>query len=943
MAASTPASQTQSGPTILSLASVLLAHGLTSTSLRVESALSHTHDSIQNGVHALLSTVEGQGRQAAAPSSGKGKDRRQEKKGAAVVLFCPSSSPRLQQLTTALALSLASVPPGPPTSTPTQPAPAYTVLVLLTSADQLAPLLTAWAEQKAAIEAEQRWCDLEEAWMEEEDGERIPVGRWTYAAQGNRVGRRDQTPPDEVLFRGESNADWAARGLDQAQTARYSVYEDEDAAEDYMSGFYLSHPWHFLAYMLPGPMRVGLGWGVRLSLDLADRLGLSGYERTEQQKEARRGRSRGTGATAPEPTAIKAPETSTTEPGAAPADTTARRSRTRSIAQDVVELGMGMMKGIRIGSTSPSMPWSGTFPLPSLSPERRYPRSEAEGSVAGGFGSSYFFGQRKPSGSSAAEAEGRGWAFQWAGGLSFHVSTPWWSNLNASAAAAAGRRRRHQGGRRERSPLSTAASDKKRKERQKRKATFAQRAQIGSVIPILVEGDEAETRARESIQAYCDAHNLLCSGLVVLPSELDAQFDPRKQDGRAQHALAQAPPTYSQSTAQALLPIANALLPQLSRDSGRVVALELAEAEGLLRVASGQNRKKATAAGTRKRNRAHAARFNREHIYIDGMAAQRRLDGLWSEVEDAASRSTSTQASASGLSTVQHRPGRYPNQSARQQEVDWSRSWALLQMEETGTAWTRMLWLGKVAGTALMEKARKPVRKVRGLAGWLLDVWDSETGVVSEGAGKVKVCRVRVASLAVWPSPNLPQAPASLLAQLYPDPSQPWPPSIRKLMAVYLRLRSKVVPTSRQIVYFLGANAFDAALGAKLRRRQRLQQLRAVPGEAASAGGPATTSVDPKTVEPAAGPPAPDAATEGSPSTGDQAGTTTASPKQALPPPEPAPPTLAPVPLLAYPIRAALGDEWARSRYNLGLGVGAEAVLPGWMKVIGEWVLYQLV
>ncbi|CAD6944124.1 unnamed protein product [Tilletia controversa] len=910
-------------PNPLMLSSILLAHGLTAASLKVESALSNTHDAIQQGVHSVLSAVEGKGEERERgrryhAGKGKGKD-----KSSAIVLFCPSTSSNLQSLTTSLALSLAS--------SPSETTTAHTVLVLLTSADQLAPLLTAWAERKAAILAEQRWSDLEEEVEEEEEGgEKIPVGRWTFSAAANadekqRAGR-SLTPPDTVLLRGEDRADWARRGAPPARRGDNGKSEEEDEHVEYISGFYLSHPWHFLAYMLPAPLRFGLGWGVRISLDMADRLGLSGYEKQQQQAEhrrERRGRER------------DSIPTSSTPPAS---DAITTRARTRSIAQDVVELGRDMMKGLRIGSTSPNMSWSGTFPLPSLSPERRHPhpsRSTTTMSAAGGELSPVLL----QSGPKEGEGEGtRSWGLHWEGGLSFHVSTPWWSTLNPI-----------------RPPRSkTSAESSKSKGTQKQKKKPRDRAQIGAVIPILIEGEQAEERARESIQAFCEAHDLLCRGLVLIPSELDGNVSSQppphlsmssRRNGNGRHKA----PEAMNTTAHAL-PLVRALLPQLRRDRGRVVALEMVEADGLLVLASTRQAKPTTTTTTNSKKRANGW-LSREGIYWDAVAAQRRLSGIWGEVEQEVERQDRAHRSAE-LPTATSAQRSYAAASTFRTEGEWRSSWDELQAEEFGSLAARVTWVGKVAWQAATERAvRRPVRRVRRFAGWLLDAWEAEVG---GGADGVQICRVRVAPVIGTSSENvLADVPASLLSYVYPNPSQAWPPAIRKVLAAYLRARSKVVPASRQIIYHFGANALEASSQRRqervLLRRRRQQQRGRGDGreEVVAAEGSSTMAessvrqrrrpvADPvrSPVQPGSELQSPRTQAEIEDPMIDDEDTTAPRSTGAASPPSP--------PLLAKLIRSAVEEEWARAGYCVGLGARVEGLLPGWVKAVCGWAVYQV-
>ncbi|KAE8222948.1 hypothetical protein CF319_g3937 [Tilletia indica] len=946
---SLPPPPPSSSPSPLSLSSLLLAHGLTAASLKLESVLSHTHDSIQHGVHTVLSRVEGKSeeRQRGRAQVGKGKE-----KGSAIVLFCPSTSSNLQDLTTSLALSLASS--HSPSTT------AHTVLVLLTSADQLAPLLTAWAERKAAILAEERWKDLEEEEEEEEDEreegrEKIPVGRWTFSSSDEKRGGAggSVTPPAAVLMRGEEDADWERRGapVPRRSNGRNGGEGQGEEFVDYISGFYLSHPWHFLAYMLPAPLRIGLGYGVRVSLDLADRLGLSGYEekqrRAERQvddelgQQERRGRD-------PDPHQQQAvaPLSSTTPPTTGGS----YRSRTRSIAQDVVELGRDMMKGLRIGSTSPSMSWSGTFPLPSRSPERRHPhpsRSTTAMSVAGGEGSPVLVQGSKR----GTEDEGResNWGLHWEGGLSFHLSTPWWSTLNSS--------------RRRRSSIPTEGTDKRGKGSRKERKKKRERAQIGAVIPIFIEGERAEEKARESIQAFCEAHHLLCRGLILVPSELDGKAflspspPPHLSAGDGRRNL----PQETMSTTAHALPLIRALLPQLRRDQGRIVALEMVEAEGLLLLGAATSTRKDKDKTSKKRAQGQMM-MSREGVYRDAVAAQRRLSGIWVEVEQEVAReekayrsvelaaaSSSAQRSDAALSTFRS-------------QGEWSASWQELQAEEMGSVLARVGWVGKVAWQAGVERVvRRPVRRVRGFAGWLLDVWEAEVG---GGVGAVQVCRVRVAPVMGSGGGNvLPNAPTSLLSIAYPDPSQPWPPAIRKLLATYLRARFKVVPASRQIIYYFAATGLEAASQESQKRvlaRQRRQEKGRDEdgGEEAEDvhGGEGASTVPESSLRqrrrPEAEPLRPvrpgseeqSATTRGgeeeNPVEGgeeqDEASRRTTS-VAAVPPLPPSPP------LLTKLIRSAVEDEWARSGYCVGVGGRLEGLLPGWVKAVGGWVVYQVV
>jgi len=581
---------------------------------------------------------------------------------------------------------------------------------------------------------------------------------------------------------------------------------------------------------------------------------------------------------------------------------------------------MGMMKGLRIGSTSPLLPWSGSFPLPSTSPDRarRYPRSvastgpEVEGRAHSVSGASTA-GAKNGSGWDEGEEEGDGgrpdWALNWAGGLSFQVSTPWWSNLNYSRRRSSPESPSNAAEDIGRTGATSTATAKRREKPRYR------RARLGAVIPILCE--HAEDRAKESVQAYCDAHNLLCQGMIVIPSELDPGHETRApRFGKvAESGIA--------STSESL-PLLRALVPQLQRDKGRIVSLELPEAEGFI-VASAS-----TVLGAKRK----ATMPSRAQSYRHAINSQRRLNGIWEELEqDLKAISGSTASSRRSAPS-----GRVSDQQQRDQELrhlqarSWSSGWEQLQNEEQYTLVSRSVWLGKLAWRAGVEQVRRPTRKVRGWAGWLLDVWESGTGVQGKG---LTLCRVRVAPVLGTAAGPFPSTPISPLSHIYPDPAQPWPIPISRLISLYLRARSKMVPAARQFNYVLAANALETrAQGQGQNPRTLVRTLRERAGADIEAKEPMGAQPEHGQLEVSLGQPSSLSDDEpGRPTEAEQL-------EQQLQELERAP-ALRPAPLLALPVRAALDERWSRGRYQLGLGAQLEALVPWPIKTVASWVLYQ--
>ncbi|KAK0553913.1 hypothetical protein OC846_002310 [Tilletia horrida] len=956
-----------------SLASVLCDHGLTAASLQLESTLGQIQASFKSNIHAVLSSIEGKGRVA---DRQQGNQRLAAQQDAAVVLFCPSSasSSTLQNLTTSLALALASSS----ASSPTEQA-AYTVLVLLTSADQLAPLLTAWAEQKAAIEAEERGLELQVELDESDEDGKIPFARWSWSAPATTIGspraeasaelfQQEEAEPHPLrpsaeldsILRSESKTAWDRESPTHEDERRYGPSASEMAHDEYLSGFQLPYPWHFVAYMLPESLRTGVGHGIRLTYAVAERLGLGGssdhsFPRGRPHRRPRLGEA-STPSRRSDP--LLPTDGPSTSPGAASVAPTpaGSRSRARSMAQDVVELGMGMVKGLRIGSTSPSVPW---YSLPSLSPDRRwnwsgYPASAAPTSISGvGDHASLLShpGELSPTFTPSTPAHGlpskherdqtetRNWSLGWAGGLSFHISTPWWSNVKAQ-------HRSTSNGKRSAQRFKGKATEKGHHRRNHRR-----RARIGAVIPILIEAEDGHQRAKESVQAYCEAHDLACRGLVIIPSELEVtrsgktsvlRFGAREHD----RTLSRAQRT------EAAIPLARALTPLLQQSGGRIVGLELAEAEGLLALA---RHRKATR---------HKPKLPKAGVYRNAVDAQQGLQMLWADFQ----RETESYAAQLGDEHGRKRgrvAGQWsPHPQEVQQQQQYMLGWEALQTEEFGTLMARFLLSSKSA----LDRATNPIRKVRVVAGRALDWWERK-----QGLGRLRLCRIRAAAvLNDSLAGALPAAPTTLGNLIYPDPSQPWPPSLGNLFAEYLRVRAKTVPANKRMIYNFASMQFDPEIYRRqwfkqLQKRQELAQYRKRGESMEQAGAPHDVTTDSGDVRlddfaqqtAIAGPSElrhrrrPDAEPLESlqqtrrtvspiPS---ESAVDSSAPKMgstAVPMDMEAYPAPAPAPLLAALVRAALADEWVPGRYALGLGARLEMLLPEWVKQISEKLLYTV-